>query len=147
MLQIDVDSALKRLGADEALINCSAGRVSDEQHCWFAGHLLKSKNLVIEYDYLLPFGPGRPKPSGWLQLKKRLFQQFGYHVLTLHKCNWDSLTEHQRDEQLTRALSSFRKVLPVEIPLQPRYDDAPWTKTRYRKKIVYDKFPPDARIV
>jgi len=100
VMQQDVGEALKRTNT-QALLNCSAGRDWDEQHCWFAGFLLEPK-VAIECDSMLPLGPGRPQPSGWISAKARLLQQMGFTVVTLHRCFWNSLTDAQKDEQLLR---------------------------------------------
>lgn len=99
MLQ-DVDKCLRRTNT-QALLNCSAGRDWDEQHCWFAGFLLKPR-IALECDSMLPLGPGRPRPSGWLALKSRLLRKMSFKVVTIHRCFWDKLTDDQKDDQLLR---------------------------------------------
>lgn len=99
-MQRDVDASLRRTNT-QALLNCSVGRDWDEQHCWFAGHLLEPK-VVLECDSMLPLGPGRPRPSGWHNLKSRVMKKMGYTVVTIHRCFWDKLTEDQKDEQILR---------------------------------------------
>lgn len=56
ILQREAQACFERMEFYEPLINCSAGREWDEQHCWFSGHFLKSRNLTIHYDYLQPMG-------------------------------------------------------------------------------------------
>jgi len=99
-MQQDVDKCLRRTNT-QALLNCSAGRDWDEQHCWFAGFLLKPR-IALECDSMLPLGPGRPKPSGWLALKSRLLRKMGFKVVTIHRCFWDKLTDDQKDDQVLR---------------------------------------------
>lgn len=55
-VQQSVHAVMNRLSIPDALVNCSAGRAWDEQHCWFAGHLIKSRELALHYDYALPLG-------------------------------------------------------------------------------------------
>lgn len=98
LLQLDVDAALKRTNT-QALINCSAGRDSDEQHCWFVGHKLNPK-IALEYNSQLPTVEKRFRPSGWLELKKRILQKIGFSVVVINKLNWNKLTESQKDEQI-----------------------------------------------
>merc|ERR1712187_839114 len=81
--------------------NCSIGREWDEQHCWFAGFLLKPK-VAIECDSMIPLGPGRPLASGWVSMKSRIFRRMGHTVVTIHRCFWSHLTEDQKDEQVLR---------------------------------------------
>lgn len=97
-MQVEVDAALKRTGT-QASLNCSVGRDWDEQHCWFAGFLLNPK-IALECDSMLPLGPGRPLPSGWLALKVRVLQKMGHKAVTIHRCFWDKLSEDQKDEQI-----------------------------------------------
>lgn len=97
-MQRDVDRALRRTNT-QALLNCSFGRPWDEQHCWFAGFRLEPQ-VALECDSMLPLGPGRPRPSGWLAMKSRMLQKMGFKVATLHKCFWEGLSEDQKDEQL-----------------------------------------------
>lgn len=56
VLQKKVEDCLERIEFPDALINCSGGRDWDEQHCWFSGHFIKSRNLTIHYDYMIPLG-------------------------------------------------------------------------------------------
>eukprot|EP00930_Biecheleria_cincta_P013459 TRINITY_DN11980_c0_g5_i1.p1 TRINITY_DN11980_c0_g5~~TRINITY_DN11980_c0_g5_i1.p1 ORF type:complete len:531 (+),score=111.54 TRINITY_DN11980_c0_g5_i1:31-1593(+) len=100
MMQRDVDLSLNRTNT-QALLNCSFGRDWDEQHCWFAGFMLEPK-LALECDSMLPLGPGRPRPSGWLSLKSRILRKTGFKVVTLHECFWSHLSEDQKDEQIMR---------------------------------------------
>lgn len=97
-MQRDVDATLRRTNT-QALLNCSAGRDWDEQHCWFVGFLLEPQ-VSLECDSFHPMGPGRPRPSGWLALKSRILRRMGFQVATLHNCFWERLTEDQKDEQL-----------------------------------------------
>lgn len=97
-MQKDVEAALQRTNT-QALLNCSAGRSWDEQHCWFAGFLLEP-SVALECDSMLPLGPGRPRPSGWMSAKSRVLRKMGYTVVTMHRCFWDSLSEDQKDEQV-----------------------------------------------
>merc|ERR1712023_445265 len=85
----------------QALLNCSFGRDWDEQHCWFAGFMLEPK-VALECDSMMPLGPGRPRPSGWLSLKSRILRKTGFKVVTLHDCFWTHLSEDQKDEQIMR---------------------------------------------
>lgn len=126
-VQHSVHSALTRLSISDALINCSSGRSWDEQHCWFAGHLIKSRRLALHYDYAKPLGPKRPKPTGWLQLQARMFRHFGYHTAYIHKCFWSSLSQPQQDMQLMKLLSQFPQVAEpiVTAPETPTYASLP----------------------
>eukprot|EP00920_Eleutheroschizon_duboscqi_P041074 GHVT01098230.1.p1 GENE.GHVT01098230.1~~GHVT01098230.1.p1 ORF type:complete len:307 (+),score=68.46 GHVT01098230.1:857-1777(+) len=109
LLHTDVDHHLNLvLGEGGCLVNSSIGRPWDEQHCWFVGHLVKPMNLAIECDYLMPLGPGRPKTSGPLALKRRLMRSMGYHTATIHRCFWEPLAEAEKTEQLARLVESFR---------------------------------------
>jgi len=99
-LQRDIDSSLRRTNT-QSLINCSAGRDWDEQHCWFTGFLLEPK-LALECDSMMPLSAGTPRTSGWLALKSRLLQKMGFTVITIHRNLWDSLSEDQKDEQIMR---------------------------------------------
>jgi len=99
-MQRDVDAALRRTNT-QALLNCSAGREWDEQHCWFTGFLLEPR-IALECDSMLPLAPGRPRVSGWLAMKSRVLRRIGYTIVTMHRCFWDKLTEDQKDEQLLR---------------------------------------------
>lgn len=105
-LQKDVDAALQRTKT-QALLNCSVGRDHDEQHCWFTGHLVSGR-LCLEYDYLLPLGPGlnRNKPSGWVSWKARLFTKMGYQVVLIHRTAWQPLADDQKDEQILAILAA-----------------------------------------
>merc|ERR1719158_449751 len=38
------------------MLNTSSGREQDEQHCFFAGHLI-APNIAFEYDSFQPLGP------------------------------------------------------------------------------------------
>mmetsp|Transcript_50520 Transcript_50520/g.94352 ORF Transcript_50520/g.94352 Transcript_50520/m.94352 type:complete len:114 (+) Transcript_50520:1-342(+) len=58
--------------------------------------------VAVECDSMLPLGPGRPRPSGWLGLKSRVARKMGLRVVTLHDCFWTHLTEDQKDEQILR---------------------------------------------
>jgi len=133
-MQQDVDAALRRTNT-QALLNCSAGRSWDEQHCWFAGFLLKPQ-VAIECDSMIPLGPGRPRPSGWLALKARVLKRMGYKVATLHKCFWERLSEDQKDDQVLRlrAEVGYEHDREIEKRGQP-IRQAPYTKTeRYKEK-------------
>lgn len=99
-MQRDVDAALRRTNT-QALLNCSFGRDWDEQHCWFAGYLVNPKTS-LECDSMLPLGPGRPRPSGWLALKSRMLRCIGYNVVMLHSSMWDKLDEDAKDKQIAR---------------------------------------------
>ncbi|CAE8700273.1 unnamed protein product [Polarella glacialis] len=99
-MQRDVDLSLKRTNT-QALLNCSCGRDWDEQHCWFAGFMLEPQ-VAIECDSMLPLGPGRPRPSGWIALKTRILRKIGLQVVTLHHSFWNHLSEDQKDEQIIR---------------------------------------------
>ncbi|CAE7749007.1 SETD4 [Symbiodinium pilosum] len=99
-MQRDVDMCLQRTNT-QALLNCSFGREWDEQHCWFAGFMMEPK-VALECDSMLPLGPGRPRPSGWVGLKSRIARKIGLRVVTLHECFWAHLTEDQKDEQMLR---------------------------------------------
>eukprot|EP00747_Dinoflagellata_sp_TGD_P061978 gnl/TRDRNA2_/TRDRNA2_152767_c0_seq1.p1 gnl/TRDRNA2_/TRDRNA2_152767_c0~~gnl/TRDRNA2_/TRDRNA2_152767_c0_seq1.p1 ORF type:complete len:240 (+),score=39.84 gnl/TRDRNA2_/TRDRNA2_152767_c0_seq1:134-853(+) len=116
--QQDVDASLKRANT-QALINCSFGRDWDEQHCWFAGFVLEPK-VALECDSLLPLGPGRPRPSGWQQVKSRVLRKIGYTVVTLHRCFWDPLTEDQKDEQILRLRAEVGYVHDPELERRQR---------------------------
>ena len=98
LLQLDVDAALKRTNT-QALINCSAGRENDEQHAWFVGHKLNPK-IAFEYNSYLATSAGDFRPSGWLELKKRILQRIGFSVVVFNKPNWNQLTDTQKDEQI-----------------------------------------------
>lgn len=148
LLQLDVDSVLRRLHVKDALINCSAGRSWDEQHCWFAGHFIKKKKLVLEYDYLMPLGPGRPKVGGWLACKRRLFNKFGLHVATIHKCFWDMSNAEQKEIQITRLLSAFPTVVtPEEAAAEeekpPAYSEDKHLRFLRHKRQRFETWPPE----
>eukprot|EP00921_Rhytidocystis_pertsovi_P015122 GHVQ01024176.1.p3 GENE.GHVQ01024176.1~~GHVQ01024176.1.p3 ORF type:complete len:148 (+),score=12.13 GHVQ01024176.1:1975-2418(+) len=143
MLQLDMNDVLKRLDVKDALINCSAGRPWDEQHCWFAGHIIKSKNLALEYDHLLPVGPGRPKVSGLIHLKSRLFNIFGFTVATIHKCYWDMLKDSQKDVQLQRLLGAFSDISPPEVFEQQKYEEDLNRPNMKHKNRTYETWPPE----
>ena len=93
LLQLDVDSVLKRTKTN-AVLNCSAGRDSDEYHCWFVGHKLNPK-IAIEYNSLLG-----TRPSGWVALKTRILQACGYTVIVINRDSWKNLDDKQKDEQI-----------------------------------------------
>ncbi|PFH36796.1 hypothetical protein BESB_049880 [Besnoitia besnoiti] len=143
MLQLDVDAALKRLFVSDALINCSAGRPWDEQHCWFAGHLIRSRKLALEYDYLLPLGPGRPKMSGWLACKRRIFKAFGLNVATIHRCFWSLLSLEQKDVQLTRLLAQFPPVLEAVKDEKPAYEEDKNLRFKRHARQKFESWPPE----
>lgn len=98
LLQLDVDAALKRTNT-QATINCSVGRESDEQHCWFAGHKINPK-IAFEYNSYLGVARDEFRPSGWLDLKTRLLRKCGYSVAVINKGSWNRLNEQQKDEQI-----------------------------------------------
>ena len=83
-MHMELSEVLKRTRTT-ALVNCSAGRPQDEQHCWFAGHRIATDkgsgaegSWVIECDILQPLGPDcRPKVNGWVRLKQRMMKAFG----------------------------------------------------------------------
>ncbi len=103
-LQLDVEKALNRTDT-QASINTSVGRQSDEQHCFFAGHLLLGypHNIALEYDGTTPLGPDRPRTSGNLSLKQRLLSRvFGLKTATIHRVFWERLNEDEKDEQILR---------------------------------------------
>jgi len=127
-LQQNVDMALRRTRT-QALLNCSAGRSWDEQHCWFAGFLLNPM-IALECDSMLPLGPGRPRPSGWLTLKSRILQKMGYKVVTIHRCFWDALSEDQKDDQLMR----LRSAVGYKVAQDVRRVQKPIRQTPYRKE-------------
>lgn len=117
-MQRDVDAALRRTNT-QALLNCSAGRDYDEQHCWFAGFLLEPK-IALECNCYPPLGPGRPRASGWLALKSRILRRIGFQVVTLHSCFWERLTEDQKDEQMMRLRVQVGYVHNEELEKQQR---------------------------
>lgn len=117
-MQRDVEASLKRTNT-QSLLNCSAGRDWDEQHCWFAGFHL-SPRVSIECDSMVPMGPGRPRPSGWLAMKTRLLKQMGYTVATFHRCFWEQLTEDQKDEQIMRLRAHVGYVHDRELEKRQR---------------------------
>ncbi|PHJ14991.1 hypothetical protein CSUI_011198, partial [Cystoisospora suis] len=147
MLQVDVDGSLRRLYVRDALINCSAGRQWDEQHCWFVGHLVRSRNLALEYDYLMPLGPGRPKVSGWLACKKRLLNLFGLNVATIHRCYWDMLNLEQKDVQLTRLLANFPPITGLsneeKEDEKPLYGEDKHLRFLRHKRQKFETWPPE----
>lgn len=100
-LQLDVDQALKRTSTN-AVLNCSAGRDTDEQHCWFVGHKLVTpgKKIAIEYNTHLPDSNGMNLPSGWIKLKTRVLQKCGYSIAVIHKSDWSKFDEKQKDHQI-----------------------------------------------
>jgi hypothetical protein len=98
LFQMDVDKALKRTNT-QALINCSVSRESDDHPCWFGGHKLNPK-IVFEYNWGLPAKNGEFRPTGWIELKKRLFTKMGFSTVVLNQRTWDKLTEQQKDEQI-----------------------------------------------
>jgi len=126
-MQQDVDRSLRRTHT-QALLNCSAGRSWDEQHCWFAGFLLNPQ-IALECDYMLPLGPGRPRPSGWLTLKSRILRKIGYKVVTIHRCFWDRLSEDQKDDQVLRMRAELGYRHSPELQRAQR----PVRQTPYRK--------------
>lgn len=146
-LQLNVDEVLARVEAKDALINCSVGRSWDEQHCWFGGHVIKSKNLVLEYDHLMPLGPARPKTSGILQLKRRLFNLFGFSVATIHRCYWDALADHDKDEQIRQLLGSFGEVSATEVYEKRSYAEDKQLVDMKHQQRRYDTWPPDRYVV
>ncbi|KAL8269744.1 hypothetical protein Esti_006343 [Eimeria stiedai] len=141
-LQVDVDAALKRLGM-HALISCSVGRPFDEQHCFFSGFLLKEKNLAIECDHLMPLGVGRPKPSGLVSCKQRIFSKFGLNVAVVHRCFWDILTMEQKDVQLTRLLCKFPSVCSPEKPEEPSYEEDRQLRFKRHQRPKHETWPPE----
>ncbi|EPR57146.1 hypothetical protein TGME49_267040 [Toxoplasma gondii ME49] len=143
LLQLDVDAALKRLHITDALINCSAGRQWDEQHCWFAGHLVRSRNLALEYDYLLPLGPGRPKVSGWLACKRRMLKAFGLNVATIHQSFWSLLNLEQKDVQLTRLLAQFPPVLEAVKDEKKAYEEDRHLRFQRHARQKFETWPPE----
>jgi hypothetical protein len=98
LFQLDVDAALKRTNT-QALINCSVARHTDEHPCWFAGHKLNPR-IAIEYNSFLPIENGEFRPSGWIELKKRMFNKMGCSTVVLNQRSWNQLTEQQKDEQI-----------------------------------------------
>merc|ERR1711924_269134 len=89
------------------------------QHCWFCGFLLEPR-VSLECDSMLPMGPGRPRPSGWLATKSRLLRTMGYTVVTIHRCFWDPLTEDQKDEQVLRLRAQVGYVHDMELEKKQR---------------------------
>jgi len=140
-MQRDVDASLRRTNT-QALLNCSVGRDWDEQHCWFAGHLLEPK-VALECDSMLPLGPGRPRPSGWLAMKSRVMKKMGYTVVTMHKCFWDKLTEDQKDEQILRLRASvgYKHNQELERSLQRTRQSAHTYKGREKKEKDWKREP------
>jgi len=97
---LDVEGAVKRTKT-QFLLNTSVGREEDEQHCFFASHLI-APNIAFEYDSYQPLGPDRPKVNGWIQLKQRIFPHFQLQTIAFHKIFWSRLTEDEQDEQILR---------------------------------------------
>ncbi|KAF8817787.1 hypothetical protein IE077_001374 [Cardiosporidium cionae] len=147
LLQMESDVLLRQLRVTDALINCSVGRPWDEQHCWFVGHLLRSRNLAIEYDYLLPIGPGRPKISGTLQCRQRLLQKFGYSSATIHKCFWNSLDEEEKYLQISNLLASFCKTREEDTQSKFEFEEEISERRLKHRKQKYDTWPPDKIVV
>ncbi|KAL8434572.1 hypothetical protein Efla_000088 [Eimeria flavescens] len=141
-LQTDVDAALKRLHSG-ALINCSVGRPFDEQHCFFADFLLKEKNLAIQCDYLMPLGAGRPKPSGLISCKQRIFAKFGLNVAVIHRCFWDLLSMEQKDVQLTRLMAKFPSVCAPQLSVKPSYEEDRKLKFKRHQRAKHETWPPE----
>ncbi|KAF8822955.1 hypothetical protein IE077_001831 [Cardiosporidium cionae] len=147
LLQMESDALLTQLRVNDALINCSVGRQWDEQHCWFVGHLIRSRNLAIEYDYLLPIGPGRPKVSGTLQCRQRLLKNFGYNSATLHKCFWNNLDEEEKYLQISQLLSSFRKTREEDTHSNFKFEEKTSARRLKHRKEKFDTWPPDKIVV
>ena len=123
LLQLDVDAALKRTNT-QALINCSAGRDSDKHPCWFVGHRLNPK-IALEYNSALPTGNGDSRPSGWLEMKKRLLRKCGYSVVVLNSGSWDQLTEQQKDEQIMLLRAKLGYIHDAELESKRPSADIP----------------------
>lgn len=98
LFQLDVDAALKRTNT-QARINCSVSRETDQHPCWFGGHKLNPK-IVFEYNWGLPTQDGQFRPSGWIELKKRLFARMGFNTVVLNERSWAKLAEQEKDEQI-----------------------------------------------
>ncbi|OEH75985.1 hypothetical protein cyc_04556 [Cyclospora cayetanensis] len=141
-LQSDVFSCLSRLNC-VSYLNCSLGRPDDEQHLFFASLLIRQRNLAIETDYLMPLGPGRPKPSGLVGCKQRLFSKFGVNVAVIHRCLWDRLSFEQKDIQMSRLLSHFSEVLQPPTPEAPRYSEDKGLRFMRHKTQKFESWPPD----
>ena len=122
LLQMNVEAVLKRTNT-QALINCSVGRDTDDQHCWFAGHKLNPK-IAIEYDSYLPIREGEFRTSGWLDFKARIFRKCGYTVAVIHKGVWDRLTESQKDEQVHLLRAKLGYVHSEELDTRKPMDQA-----------------------
>lgn len=144
-LQQDIDKALKRTRT-QSLLNCSVGRDWDEQHCWFAGFLLNPRT-ALECDSMLPLGLGRPRPSGWLQMKARVLRKMQHSVVTIHKCFWDQLSEDQKDEQIfrLRAQVGYRHDEEQEARERPiRQRPHTYAGLEYKKRDWFPSSSPDA---
>lgn len=138
-LQKDFDECLSKLRVRDALINCSAGRAFDEQHCWFTGHLIKSRDLALEYDHLHPLGLDRPRASGHVQLKTRILKHLGLNVATVHKCFWDQLEPAQKDLMAARIIAAFPLLRKPEVIEKPGFaEDRNLKRTA---KSVPEKWP------
>ena len=117
LFQMDVDACLKRTNT-QSLINCSVGRDSDDQHCWFAGHKLNPK-IALEYDSYLPIKEGEFRASGWLNFKARILRKCGYTVAVIHKGVWDKLTESQKDEQVHLLRAKLGYIHREDLEVKP----------------------------
>ena len=137
LLQLDVDAALKRTNT-QAILNCSAGRDTDEKHCWFVGHRLSPK-IAFEYNSHLACEKGENRPSGWVALKTRLLQKCGYSVVVIHKALWEKLDEKQKDEQIMY----FRAKLGYlhEASSEDAAKSAPPTRSLKEGKVKWEDQP------
>jgi len=117
LFQMDVDAVLKRTNT-QSLINCSVGRESDDQHCWFAGHKLNPK-IAWEYDSQLPIKQGEFRPSGWLEFKARVLRKCGYTVAVIHRGVWTKLNESQKDEQIHLLRAKLGYIHSEELEVKP----------------------------
>lgn len=147
LLQRDIDVCLRRLNILDALINCSFGRLSDEQHCWFTGHLIKSRRVALDYDILQPVGAKQSKLSGTLSLKQRLLKKMNYHSIVIHKYLWDNLEQHEKDNKLYSLIHQFPIVDQFDPVKRPRFEENSTIHAKRMKKKKYLKTPPDAMII
>eukprot|EP00397_Hematodinium_sp_SG-2012_P032793 GEMP01034952.1.p1 GENE.GEMP01034952.1~~GEMP01034952.1.p1 ORF type:complete len:499 (+),score=112.68 GEMP01034952.1:103-1599(+) len=128
--QLDVEAALKRTKT-QCMLNTSTGREEDEQHCFFAGHLI-APNIAFEYDSLQPLGPDRPKVNGWLALKQRIFPHFGLQTVAFHKIFWSRLTEDEQDEQILRVRAQAGYQADPNPPIPMRQSAFGYKGVEYR---------------
>ena len=118
------------------------GRLDDEQHCLFAGHLLKVgdrtvrrenrsspksdaleslgstrvvSSAAIETNSLLPLSDGSFKTSGWLRWKTRLMKKMGMKVAVLNGFEWRHLSEEQKEQQVLKLRAELGYIHDAQV--------------------------------